>query len=120
MKDQIVNFETAVLAKVKGFDELCAYSYEGSVLSKTNKLWRNSEDPTEYAVPTQSLLQRWLREEYGIIVLVALDIVCMTYGVEIQFHPKCKYKTDKITKISFGSPYENNLEVGLQEALKLI
>lgn len=70
MNDELVTFNTAELAKEKGFDELCEYSYEGSVFAKTNKPWRNSQDWTEIAVPTQSLLQRWLREKHGIHVFI--------------------------------------------------
>ena len=96
MKDEIVNFEIADLAKEIGFNEFCFCSYtkylkDGGgnydfikhkkgdiefnsdfILSGSNKI--HKEISNNYynliSAPTQSLLQRWLREKYNIHITV--------------------------------------------------
>jgi len=65
-----VNFEQAKLLKEKGFNELCTGTYEGTIFS-IEKAWRNSEDPTEYAVPEQWMLCEWLRLNYNLWIVVS-------------------------------------------------
>lgn len=70
MKDQLISFETAKLAKEKGFEEKTDKGYHRHGTEEDFKpllLWRDSEEgePEFGYVPTQSLLQRWLREKYG-------------------------------------------------------
>jgi len=63
IKDELISFETAKLAKEKGFDlkatsgmYMCMGIYEGKI--------GTSIDCHRYVVaPTQALLQRWLREK---------------------------------------------------------
>lgn len=78
MHDEIVTYEVAKLAKEKGFPQdpnennLCdIYCWDN--LRKIHSLcisamWYTGEYSREdmYAAPTQSLLQRWLREEKNI------------------------------------------------------
>lgn len=136
MEDQLITFETAILAKEKGFDEYCNYTYEGNILSKTQKSWKNSEDLTEYAVCTQSLLQRWLREIYNLNI----DISCVGYDnydkhfsyratvnlitkdIRTGLNPKITVDctSDIKTDGFIFRSYENALEKGLQKALTLI
>lgn len=81
MKDELITYETAKLAKEKGFDELCEYGYydleENHKLNGTYKNFsdayttglpkrRNSEGVSYCISPTQSLLQKWLREKHEI------------------------------------------------------
>ena len=157
MKEQIISYETAVLAKKKGFREPtidmyyksnthfelhkgsvshtrytnCSKLYHGSDTCDyeesrvyVDDLYKQVEDyPAKnmlFQAPTQSVLQKWLREIHGIVVLVQLDLIYTTYGVQIKFHPNCKFKSDTITKFAYGGSYEENLELGLQEGLKLI
>lgn len=123
MEEQLITFETAKLAKEKGFDIKVETFYMGD--SEENFLhnagkkdnWNNhkcllneSELSNDYSAPTQSLLQKWLREEHGI------DVYCMPVGDD-------SYKW--YNNIASHNPvltgtYEEALEVGLQEALKLI
>jgi hypothetical protein len=95
MKEQLITFKTAKLAKEKGFD-----------------LNRHINDECS---PTQSLLQKWLRDKHNIHLTVT-SISQESW----QYH---------ITKIgdSLGKNYiedfynyEEALELGLMEALKLI
>lgn len=126
MKEQLISIETAKLAKEKGFREITlrywANYYEGEPKEKW-KLMHSHEislNWMEYAAPTQSLLQKWLRDEHGVFVLILPTInmyfafKVMDIGVKIET-PPCKDVdgTDYAT-------YEEALEAGLQEALKLI
>ena len=58
--EEICTCEVCKLAKEKGFDVPTAKNYR-------------HENGTTCNAPTQSLLQRWLREEKGIIVEVFMD-----------------------------------------------
>jgi|AntRauTorckE6833_2_1112554.scaffolds.fasta_scaffold00137_24 hypothetical protein len=76
IKEQIVTFGTAKLAKKKGFiepdrDNHRAYSEDGELGSIFD-----SNKPHNITAPTQALLQKWLRDEHGI------DINAIAYGIE--------------------------------------
>lgn len=86
--DGICTYEVAKLAKEKGFDEECRDFYCNDKRQKritrtscnrqvtsfdycSNSTLEDYDSPKEYfhiAAPTQSLLQRWLREEKGVII----------------------------------------------------
>ena len=76
--DEICTYEVAKLAKEKGFGEM-ASCYQGYRKDGTLFYFSNMPDGKERAMqtdclaPTQSLLQRWLREEKAIIVEVFVD-----------------------------------------------
>jgi hypothetical protein len=117
MKEQLITFETAKLAKEKGFQ--VPLDLKSNWYTRTGKL--NSYTPKEpYYACTQSLLQKWLREQSSlhIAINVGLPHNCpiMYYSNVIKFgmHHKSKFKS------KFFSTYEEALEEGLQEALKLI
>lgn len=136
MKEQRINLETALLAKEKGFDEFCrscfdesgkqsgftGYDYmkEHNTNSKVHFIDTDSEEFENPKIvctaPTQSLLQKWLREKHNISVEVSrcnnnwlLELVKVNYSEYIDE----KYEN------SF-SIFEDALELGLQEALKII
>lgn len=123
MKDEIVKYETAVLAKEKGFNIPVLYSYglEGeNTLSPTddNSLFDlNTNGEHGYSAPTQSLLQKWLREVHGIYVFVYMDeILWDSFRFNVLMNDQMVY--DERT-IMFDT-YEEALEAGLSEGLKLI
>ena len=73
MEDKLVSFEVATLAKEKGFNWKCDKAFQvGSlvVVSEINHQW-------ECRCPTQSHLQKWLRDvheiDITIMILVASD-----------------------------------------------
>lgn len=66
MKDTYVTFETAVLAKKKGFNWSC--SYEPFLANWNDTPSTNSYD--RVSLPTQSLLQKWLREKHQIHIVM--------------------------------------------------
>jgi hypothetical protein len=149
MEEQLISFETAKLAKEKGFDlkvDLEAlYSFQFITdNSLVSDYWYNKEGglcrleyPKDddlsnyinkdnykeiYLAPTQSLLQKWLREQHNIIVIVDLDATTTPkYYYDIY---KYEYIAEYTTYPGICTPlyttYEEALEVALQEALKLI
>lgn len=79
MKEQIINLETAKLAKEKGFDLKVIKHYKGDELIYNGSLYNfnNPEEQSQWNIelnsaPTQSLLQKWLREK-NIIIEIGLD-----------------------------------------------
>lgn len=163
MEETLISFETAKLAKEKGFIEPVINYYhmhegltEPELIDEIDILLKNYKRPYEvrkncntistefgyvenFSAPTQSLLQKWLREVHNIHI-----------GVNVRFHEvKTKgivmyaYELstsdnlydgigDNLNKWMQGlgdeydplfhvyKTYEEALEAGLQEALKLI
>jgi len=117
MKEQLIEFETAILTKEKGFEiEINSY-YDGNpddlrigFPHKNNMMQR-----FRYSAPTQSLLQRWLREEYFIDVFVIDSIKENCYDWEIRQEDQKKIECDQ-----YYYNYEAALEDGLIKALKLL
>ena len=141
MKEELITVKTAKLARVKGFDIVCdrGYYLHGSEDSNVELLlWVSGEqDEPEFGyAPTQSLLQRWLREKYN----CEIEIIIHTHGDLEDQIVKCK--EDKLWEVcvnyyganfempvegteddfneAFLNTYEEALELGLQEGLKLI
>ena len=130
MEDTRITFETANLAKGKGFPqetnrlEIPYYNYKGEFKGDVSD-WRvrkyiRGEDTSDIgfvSAPTQSLLAKWLREEHNI------DINIISKHKDLgKFYGGFIDTNNKINE-SIGSnykTYEEALEIGLQEALKLI
>lgn len=111
MKEKLITFETAKLAKEKGC-RLTAYT---NMYNQDG----NFDSPYKETYPSysQSLLQRWLRENMNINVLV------------VNYYDKfsCVMKTTNdhhrdgySIKSILTDTYEKALEAGLLEALKMI
>ena len=119
MKEQLINFSTAKLAKKKGFNWKTMYHYCGrKVISGGG--YETSENSYRHTTlidaPTQSFLQKWLREERDITIEISFDTI--TFGYRI-FNP---FKSsDYFSKWIFKTfTYEEALEEGLLAGLKLI
>ena len=127
MKEELITFETAKLANEKGFDWRVNALY-------TNEYSKNDEyelittltvtKSNQIHAPTQSLLQRWLREVHSIHVNVdtgwadggfLYECTIWNRAIEIQ----CKLSLNSILG-TYELTYEEALEAGLLEALKLI
>lgn len=139
MREQLISFETAKLAKKKGFDDKCLACFNKSgelkcanltdlddvynvcfpltntdIDEATNHEWRFKDG---FTAPTQSLLQKWLRDEHD-----------LHFGARITRRPKTSGLKDyfRSTKDDFSlfigrfNTYEEALEEALKEALKLI
>ena len=115
MEDKLVSLETAKLAKKKEFNEICQYYYE--ILDKPINLQKmscsNAEGYKQPTAPTQSLLQKWLREKHNIHLIAYKNI-------NIDGYDWCYITTDGITNINSYKTYEEALEAGLYQALLLL
>lgn len=137
--DEICTYEVCKLAKEKGFNEECRDFYCDDKLQKritrtscnrqvtsfdycSNSMLEDYDSPKEYyniAAPTQSLLQRWLREEKKISVEVSWFEVGKKYfwvAKDMNNHDVFKPKTTKC--MTFYDTWEQALEHGLKYALK--
>lgn len=118
MEDTLINFETAKLAKEKKFNTIINYYYDsfGDICSSNIKVnWNDSKELLTSA-PTQSLLQKWLREVHN------LHITIYSQSQESWMFRVTKQGQSLVDGL-YGEDYENYeeaLEDGLQEALKLI
>lgn len=129
MSDTKINFETAKLANDKLFNlETCDCDYmvdgnyvgqAGACISCTTYIKR----------PTQTMLQKWLREVHNIDVEPYLILMISNRDIEIEqdfdckqytYHLKNKGISQFVGNAGVKDSYEEALEIGLQEALKLI
>lgn len=129
LKESIISFETAKLAKEKGFKSKSRYYDASGDLVETPTVTENDYRHTNndfqrfrYEAPAQSLLQKWLREEKGINLFLLPSNYHSSkwyYG----FGSTELYKSHEVSKVSGDNGnwnYEEALEACLQEALKLI
>lgn len=126
MEDQLVTFETAKLAKEKAFDERITNYFQIGVISKgvqehtllvPQKITSLFPNEALWARPTQSLLQRWLRDVHNIYITV--QPVIFTGDREPSYFAPVLNNTTINTRWKFDS-WEKALEEGLMESLKLI
>jgi hypothetical protein len=131
MKEQLITFDTAKLAKEKEFDIIVDYIYGMQNIPQTEvyndatyKLYKDRL----FLAPTQSLLQKWLRDKHGIHIQVYVMEAWLNTGNEMEVYFEVNLKTTnnlkgisnvKSNMLQFKA-YEEALEKGLQEALKLI
>lgn len=137
MKEQLITFETAKLAKEKGFNwETFYYRQKSAVIGdetilplvKVNESndWNNAfkHAVPYYSIPTQSLLQKWLRDIHSIHIIIIPTIGCYyTFKiVDVQCDPENTIERPPYSAVNAYdyNSYEEVLEIALQEALKLI
>ena len=122
MIEQLIEFKTANLAKEKCFDESCDnvfdegevrrlmyYEGDGTGFVKNSEI-NNEYESFLFTNPTQSLLAKWLREVHNI------NVYCMP----CEHNEKLWYNNIASQTPVFTGTYEEALEIGLQEGLKLI
>lgn len=134
MEEQLITLETAKLAKEKGFNIPCMYSINELHLKECSLNYTGNdtftiEDVNEASentkilhllAPTQSLLQRWLREVHNISVLVEHGrMEDYSFGYFCRIYSKIP-STNQFKIFEYRNSYEEALETGLQEALKFI
>jgi hypothetical protein len=122
MIEELITFETAKLAKEKGFDinELKVYiNHQIHGIIITNRDCIHNKKDILCNAPTQSLLQKWLREEHNLNVSIDHGGSSNWYFIidSIVLSEESKYY---IENDDVFDTYEQALEIGLQEALKLI
>lgn len=120
MEEKLISFTTAKLAHEKGFFYKGLMYRKGGTLSDGKGFMSNLD---VYSAPTQSILQKWLREKhlyhfhiyYGRDRKWCIDIYYM--DVEEDYAAGLMNQPNEF--MNFDT-YEEALEKGLQEALKLI
>jgi hypothetical protein len=127
MKEELISYETAELAKEKGFHEetqamTCGKEYPivCNPQEETTYDWNSKEG---YSIPTQSLLQKWLREKHNIhIYIETTPTFDKMQGNKWKCSIKYCFQPFKWTTGHYylKNTYEESLELGLQNALKLI
>lgn len=129
MTEEFVTLETAKLLKEKGFKEDVFTFYEvdcvegDMILSETYDESENFNEKNDcLSAPSQSLAQKWLRETKNIHICV-YNCAC-GYGYEISKADNGTHITSSVYEGTNDGgewdTYEEVLETGLQEALKLI
>ena len=137
LREKLISFETAILAKEKGFKNACdrfvnkdnEYIFMPDLLYPNNSEFsHNSEEDPEVVewkelmktlvlAPTQSLLQKWLREVHKISIKI--DDYYTNSRVRFDYNV-CELGSQEDNPVGIFETYEEALETGLQEALKLI
>lgn len=137
MKDQLITLDVAQLAKEKHFKEPCTAYFSTQGEKKYFRedgmyYYSKGEHGRLILRPTQSLLQRWLREEHGIHIVVIPTVTSDWTFKTVRVLSKIDHDVIKgIKSISELPPYKNvygydyttyeeALEQGLIEAIKLI
>ena len=118
LKEKLISFETAILAKETGFN----ISSRGEGMGK--RIFINGElvntifsSKDHIHAPTQSLLQKWLREVHEISIKI--DDYYTNSRVRFDYNV-CELGSQEDNPVGIFETYEEALEIGLQEALKLI
>ena len=129
MTEKLVELETAKLAKEKGFEWLTR-NYFGQINAEPFETHENSLDDYNssrwdekggewISRPTQSLLQKWLREVYNIDLDIYRNVLTENYRVN-EVYVDCKEINnlyDYTEEIEYKT-YEEALEEGLIVGLK--
>lgn len=120
--EEICTFEVCKFAKEKGFDVDCEAFYYGDGFLQFARFenW-NGRYISRFSAPTQSLLQRWLREEKKIVVEVGYYSVEQKYYWRVFDTSKCDGFASFIPPSKSMSRYdtwEQALGYGLEYALK--
>ena len=122
--ESYVSFDIAKMLKEAGFDVPCTSQYtEGKCIWNVGYPDNFNQDEFGYSRPTQALAARWLREVHRIVVDVAYipphvgrDVwQYFVGGMDDMVWPGDYEPSDRKYET-----YEEAMEVGLQEALKLI
>ena len=123
MEEIKISYQTAKLANLKGFDpdvKLRKNTHYSDLTESLDSLGIGGAVVVHhYYAATQSLLQKWLRESpYPIIITPTTDFIA--WEVEIQHPDKDLIYIRNNSEGRWMNSYEEALEIGLQEALKLI
>ena len=154
MEEKLVSYKVAKLAKEVGFNEECEYGYtrlkelmtidrsQESFFGGASRNYRNSELESYnksylecnddeyvciYTAPTQSFLQKWLREVHNIEISVRAikwENDKLKTGLVLDSYEYEMYPLNKpyyiYHKVSGFKTYEQALEQAILESLKLI
>lgn len=136
--EEICTYEVCKLAKEKGFDgSKCLWHYNQNGLLRSNRSFSrfdlliydlyHHDTPSEVQVyaPTQSLLQRWLREKKGIIVEIIAQPTrstskknCYWWSVKQNSDGFCYQYEECSYLLHSDEGYFDTYELALEDALK--
>lgn len=130
MEETLISFETAKLAKEKGFKlQSNAFGYVTKFYNhNTHSLLpfgrTGRTDLTKaYYASTQGLLQKWLREVHGINIVISPSYRCFNI-IQISKYNEIEDQNEDMASSGLEfkdfETYEEALEVGLSESLKFI
>lgn len=120
MTEELVTLETAKLLKEKGFNEYCKNVIDiDNILRET--LYRTNENlPKQcFSLPTQSIAQKWLRETKDLHIGICYSHKLFWYYEIMSVSNHVLVGLANRPSIHYNT-YEEALEAGIQEALKLI
>lgn len=134
MTEELVTFETAKLLKAVGFKEdvsifyglMCeegSYEYE---LFESYKAQNYNAGVYSFSAPTLYIAQKWLREVKGICVWIEpvigrkWKISFCDFNVPVEESDWIENEVNEGNGYPVYDTYEEALEAGIQEALKLI
>lgn len=133
MEEPIILPETAKLAKSKGFHwkqilltvipfkvipgvrGIKCYNEEGKLIAPK---FYNSKN-THYPAPTQSLLAKWLRDVHNLHIDIRVNLISKGKYFLYIMENKKPFHT-KLSSNTYYNTYEEAMEAGLLESLKLI
>ena len=118
--EEICTYEVCTLAKEKGFDVPTRTVKVEKIEGTEKEVWDEEEcryitqwETRSLRIPTQSLLQRWLREEKGYYMYPFFD------NHELKWTWVCREKTgDMWIPLAGETPYFDTYELALEDALK--
>jgi len=135
MRNELISFETAILAKEKGFKEKTYYRFiytnstkeEGKIDKSQSKgsspenwnNWFDNEKLKYVSLPYQSFLQRWLREIHNIHIIIIFKKHEDINRYELQVHGENDFIFFGIESEIYKT-YEKALEEGLIQGLNLL
>jgi hypothetical protein len=120
IEEQYVTFETAKLAKKKGFDGKTHYGIHNHyVLVGEYDTYNWNQDLHDCSLPSQANLARWLREKHKLCVEACYSFggLFNSYIADMRYDDA---RMDKWEDMGSYHTYEEAMEAGLQKALELI
>lgn len=120
-----IEFETAKLAKEKGFNVPVweCFNSKGGPINYSRNIFAYENDGKFISRPTQSELQKWIREEHKFHVSIEVSLLKsnkdFTYFYRIDYikNGELEYIFDEFKDFN---KHEKALEEGLKEVLELI
>lgn len=125
--EYFVSLEVAKLLKEAGFDWECIHYYSVNTLHEPNNGFihiykqyealfydHNRTKMSVYSAPTLDVAQRWLRENWDLIITIEYNYH------ENSFICKVYSKAECLSILFDFSTYEEALEAGIKKALEII
>lgn len=150
MKEELVSKEVAILLKKINFDLECFYHYnfkdenileheiyDKHIVKVSDLLINNCNYHYSYLAPSQSLVLKWLREKYNVVITIGIDVNFEWKEEDKEFigetFAKVKYYTYDIcfckkwmrdnviaSEESKFTTYEKAVEAALKKSLEVL